>query len=90
MSDFLLQYEKIDPATFAVLSSFLTVSLFFKFSRFWSVRNMDILLLVLFAPGLLLIEQGEFQQAQAEQSLLTSPLINHDEEGEQAAGATRR
>jgi hypothetical protein len=87
MSDFLLQYEKIDPATFAVLSSFLTVSLFFKFSRFWSVRNMDILLLVLFAPGLLLIEQGDFQQAQAEQSLLRSPLINHDEEGEQTAGA---
>ena len=83
MSDFLLQYEKIDPATFAVLSSFLTVSLFFKFNRFWSVRNMDILFLILFAPGLLLIEQGEFQQAQAGQSLLPSPVFNQDEEGEQ-------
>ena len=83
MSDFLLQYEKIDPATFAVLSSFLTVSLFFKFNRFWSVRNMDILFLILFAPGLLLIEQGEFQQVQAEQSVLPSPLVNPDEEGNQ-------
>ena len=48
MSDFLLQYEKIDPATFAVLASFLTISLFFKFNRFWSVRNLDILFLILF------------------------------------------
>jgi len=76
MSDFLLQYEKIDPATFAVLSSFLTVSLFFKFNRVWSVRNLDILFLILFAPGLLLIEQGDFQQAQARESYLPASPVN--------------
>ena len=65
MTDILVQYEKIDPATFAVLSSFLTISLFFKFNRFWSVRNLDVLLLILFAPGLLLVSQGEYQQDQA-------------------------
>ena len=87
MSDFLLQFEKIDPATFAVLSSFLTVSLFFKFNRFWSVRNLDVLFLILFAPGLLLIEQGEFQQAQARESYLrTTPVV--DQEGQQAGPET--
>ena len=78
MSDFLLQYEKIDPATFAVLASFLTISLFFKFNRFWSVRNLDILFLILFAPGLLLIEQGEFQQIRAVESFRPSKLCPCD------------
>ncbi len=83
MSDFLLQYEKIDPATFAVLASFLTISLFFKFNRFWSVRNLDILFLILFAPGLLLIEQGEFQQIRAVESFRPSEVFQEGEEGEQ-------
>ena len=86
MSDFLLQYEKIDPATFAVLASFLTISLFFKFNRFWSVRNLDILFLILFAPGLLLIEQGEFQQARAIESFRPTGVSQPDEEREQAPG----
>ena len=31
------------------------VTLFFKFSRFWSVRNLDLLLLFVLVPGMLLI-----------------------------------
>ncbi len=36
----------------AVLSC---LTLFFKFSRFWSVRNLDLLLLFVLVPGMLLI-----------------------------------
>ena len=75
MSDFLLQYEKIDPATFAVLASFLTISLFFKFNRFWSVRNLDLLLLILLAPGLVLVHFGRQEQiAQSDPAAVESPL----------------
>jgi hypothetical protein len=31
------------------------VTLFFKFSRFWSVRNLDLLLLFVLAPGIMLL-----------------------------------
>lgn len=31
---------------------------FFKFNRFWSIRNFDLLLIVLLAPGILLVEGG--------------------------------
>ena len=34
------------------------ISLFFKFSRLWSVRNLDLVCLTLFAPALLLIKYG--------------------------------
>src|SRR5262249_43890448 len=30
-------------------------TLFFKFSRFWSVRNLDLVLLFVLAPGMMLI-----------------------------------
>jgi len=35
------------------------IGLFFKFSRFWSVRNVDLILLILLAPGLLMVVLGE-------------------------------
>jgi hypothetical protein len=74
MSDIFLQFEKVDPTTFAVLSSFLTISLFFKFNRFWSARNLDIVLMILLAPGLLLINQGRHDQALAAASYQASEL----------------
>ncbi|KAA5541130.1 hypothetical protein FYK55_19245 [Roseiconus nitratireducens] len=40
------------------MSSFLTIGLFFVFHRFWSVRNLDIVLLILLAPGLLMVHEG--------------------------------
>ena len=33
------------------VSSLLMIGLFFKFSRLWSLRNLDLLLLIAFAPG---------------------------------------
>ena len=58
MSEILFHYRKIDPTTWVYLSSLLTISLFFKFNRFWSVRNLDLVLLVLLAPGLLMVNQS--------------------------------
>jgi hypothetical protein len=58
MSDFLPHYQKIDPTTWAYVSSLMMVAIFFKFSRFWSVRNFDLVLLIMLAPGLILIQRG--------------------------------
>ena len=61
MSDFLPHYQKVDPTTWAYLSSLLIIGLFFKFNRFWSVRNLDLVLLILLAPGMILTHKG-YQQ----------------------------
>src|SRR6476659_8658200 len=58
MSEILFQYEKINPATWVYLSSLLMIGLFFQFNRFWSVRNLDLVLLILLAPGLLMVNQA--------------------------------
>jgi hypothetical protein len=58
MNEILFHYEKIDPTTWAYLASLLIIGLFFKFGRFWSVRNLDLLLVILLAPGLLLVAEG--------------------------------
>ena len=64
MSALPFSYQKIDSTTWAYLSSLLLIALFFKFNRFWSIRNLDLLLIVLLAPGLLMIESGRYQTAQ--------------------------
>lgn len=56
MSDILFQYEKVNPTSWAYLSSLLMLALFFKFNRVFSVRNLDLFLLILLAPGLLLVQ----------------------------------
>lgn len=58
MSDILFQYHKVHPTTWVYLSSLLTICLFFKFSRLWSVRNLDLIGLILLAPGLLMVAYG--------------------------------
>jgi hypothetical protein len=58
MSEILFHYQKINPTTWAYLSSLLMVGLFFQFNRFWSVRNLDLVLLILLAPGLLMVNQA--------------------------------
>ena len=67
MSDFLPLYQKVDPTTWAYLSSLLMVAFFFKFSRIWSVRNLDIVLLILLAPGLILAQRGIAELIRAKQ-----------------------
>ena len=58
MSEFLFHYHRVSPTTWAYLSSLLMIGLFFKFGRFWSVRNLDLFLLILVSPGLLLVHFG--------------------------------
>ena len=69
MSDFLLYYSRPNPTTWVYMSSFLTIGLFFVFRRFWSIRNLDIFLLILLAPGLLIVHEGYRQQLAQSESL---------------------
>ena len=64
MSEILFHYHKIDPATWVYLSSFLMIGLFFKFNRFWSVRNLDLVLLILLAPGLVMVNEARQMASQ--------------------------
>ena len=59
MDVFPFDYVPIPPTTWGYLSSFLLLALFFKFNRFWSIRNLDLILIILLAPGLLLIDGGK-------------------------------
>lgn len=65
MSEFPLGYERIAPTTWVYLSSLLMLGLFLKFNRVWSVRNVDLFLLILLAPGLLMVHHGEHQYSDA-------------------------
>lgn len=57
MERILWNYQPPSLATWAYLSSLLTIAIYFKFSRLLSVRNLDVLALVALAPGLLLLDQ---------------------------------
>ncbi len=54
MQDILFEYE-MHPTTWVYLSSLMIVGIYFQFRRFWSVRNLDLLALIAFSPGLLLV-----------------------------------
>src|SRR3954469_13171729 len=69
MSEILFHYQKINPTTWVYVSSLLMFGLFFQFNRFWSVRNLDLVLLILLAPGLLMVNQ-------AREELTASPTIS--------------
>jgi hypothetical protein len=57
MQEILFDY-KLNPTTWAYLSSLLMIGMYFKFHRFWSVRNLDLIALIALTPGLLLIYYG--------------------------------
>jgi len=57
MQEILYDYQPPSPTTWVYLSSLIIIAVYFKFRRFWSVRNLDLIGLILFAPGLLLILQ---------------------------------
>jgi hypothetical protein len=69
MSDILFQYYRVNPTTWFYLSSLLSIALFFKFNRLWSVRNLDLIGLILLAPGLLAVEYGGFKASPAVQQM---------------------
>ena len=56
MNEILFQYERVNPTSWAYLSSLLAIALFFKFNRLFCMRNLDLLLIILLSPGLLCIE----------------------------------
>lgn len=53
--DFLPGSYDVNGATWFYLSLLLITSIYFRFNRVWSLRNLDLLLLVSLAPGLLLV-----------------------------------
>lgn len=54
----LFQYEML-PTTWFYLSALMIIATFFKFSRFWSIRNLDLIGLIFFTPGLLFLAMGD-------------------------------
>jgi hypothetical protein len=58
MNEILLQYQQVNPTTWAYLASLLMIALYFKFNRAWSVRNWDLFGLILLAPALLMVQYG--------------------------------
>ncbi len=57
MERILYQYD-LNLTTWVYLSSLLTIAIFFKFGRIWSLRNFDLALLIALAPGLLMIDHS--------------------------------
>jgi hypothetical protein len=47
----------VNQATWFYLSSLLIVAIFFRFNRVWSLRNLDLALLLAISPGLVLVEK---------------------------------
>lgn len=59
MNEFPFGYESIAPVTWVFWSALLVLTLFFKFNRFWSFRNLDLLLLISLSPGLIMVLRSE-------------------------------
>ena len=45
----------IGPGVWLFLTLLLTLTLFFKVGRFWSVRNLDLLMIFALAPGMMML-----------------------------------
>jgi hypothetical protein len=58
LASIFLDVQLPNPTTWFYFSGLLAVAMFFKFSRLLSMRNLDVLTLYLFMPGLLLLTEG--------------------------------
>ncbi len=58
MSEFLFYYVRPEPPTWVFLSIFSVIGIFVVFRRFWSLRNLDILLVLAFTPGFMMVYEG--------------------------------
>lgn len=56
--DSLLPAYSVNEPTWFYLSLLLIIAVFFRFTRVWSLRNLDLTLLLAISPGLLLVEQN--------------------------------
>jgi hypothetical protein len=61
MQEILFDY-KLNPTTWAYVSALMMIGIYFKFRRFWSVRNLDLAALIGFSPGFLLVYHGLSKQ----------------------------
>ncbi len=78
MSQLLYYYQRPDPATWVFLSTFLMFGLYFVFHRVWSVRNLDLILLTLLAPGLMMVYEGrKARMGQVESIAQGAPLAEN-------------
>ncbi|MGE5193895.1 MAG: hypothetical protein ACM3U2_15485 [Deltaproteobacteria bacterium] len=57
--DLILRGYHLNDPTWFYLSFLLILAVYFKFSRFWSIRNLDLVLLLSISPGLLLVRDDE-------------------------------
>jgi hypothetical protein len=89
MSEVLFQYNKISPTTWVYLSSLLVIVVYFKFNRFWSVRNLDLVLLILLAPGLLMVNQSLARQDPAVSSATDATAVSELPPAEAASAESR-
>ncbi|MFM7207603.1 MAG: hypothetical protein ACKO4T_13150 [Planctomycetaceae bacterium] len=69
MSDIIFHYHRVNPTTWFYFASLLSIALFFKFNRLLSIRNLDLLGLILLAPGVLAVEYGGYKANVADQQL---------------------
>lgn len=58
MGQLLFYYQRPEPSTWVYLSSFLIIGVYFMFHRVWSLRNLDLVLILLLTPGLMMIYEG--------------------------------
>jgi hypothetical protein len=87
MSEILFQYYKIHPTTWVYVSSLLIIAVFFKFNRFWSVRNLDLVLLILLAPGLLMVNLTlPWRDAPTAESATEAPTVASTDSSAAPAG----
>jgi len=77
MQDILYEYQ-MNATTWVYLSSLIMIGVYFKFRRFWSVRNLDLVGLILFAPGLLMVTHGREMKDPATNPALDSKAQPHE------------
>ena len=75
MNEFPLGYKVIPTVSWAYMASLLIIALYFKFNRVWSVRNLDLLLIISLAPGLLMVYSG----SNARQQIMNQVMNRLDE-----------
>lgn len=87
MSHLLFYYQRPEPATWVFLSSFLLLSIYFVFHRFFSVRNLDVMLLLLLAPGLMMVYEGRRMKMAEQPQVRSSQLVDRTAELSRSPGS---
>lgn len=74
MEELLSGYQS-NHSNWLYYSALLTIAVFFKFNRLWSLRNVDLLLLLGISPGLLMVIEGEEGYENALIHNLDTPIV---------------